>query len=141
MVRPLLDYCCFIWSPFNKNDIKALENVQYFALKMATQSWKVHYNDLLGKCTVPSLSSRRSYFDCCLVFKILSDLSCIPTNHFVPIVTGVIKEPVIPVRLEPPGFLQPRLFVIVFPTGLCPTGILFQIQLFLVFLILILNLL
>jgi hypothetical protein len=82
MVRPILDYCCTVWAPHTAIDVKRLENVQYFALKMATRSWREHYEDLLVTCKIPSLSSRRSYFDCCLVYKIISDLSCIPPSHF-----------------------------------------------------------
>ena len=84
IVRPLLDYCCYVWSPHLVKDIKVVENVQFFALKMATKSWNSHYTDLMRDCEIPLLSSRRLYFDGCIVFKILNDLSCINQDHLVP---------------------------------------------------------
>lgn len=83
IVRPLLDYCCYVWSPHCMKDVKAVENVQYFALKMACKSWNAHYTDLVNDCEIPLLSSRRLYFDGCMVFKILNDLSCIDQDHLV----------------------------------------------------------
>lgn len=83
IVRPLLDYCCYVWSPHCQKDIKAVENVQYFSLKMASKSWNAHYTDLVNDYEIPLLSSRRLYFDGCMIFKILNDLSCIEQDHLV----------------------------------------------------------
>ena len=39
VVRPHVDYTASIWSPYMKKDKTLLENVQKFALHMATRSW------------------------------------------------------------------------------------------------------
>ena len=59
LVRPHLDYAASIWSPHMKKDITQLENVQKFALRMATRSWDSSYQDLLEVVYLTTLEHRR----------------------------------------------------------------------------------
>ena len=52
LVRPHLDYAASIWSPHMKKD---MENVQKFALRMATRNWDSSYQDLLELVDLPTL--------------------------------------------------------------------------------------
>jgi len=59
LVRSHLDYAASIWSPHMKKDKTLLENVQKFALRMATRSWDSSYQDLLELVDLPTLEHRR----------------------------------------------------------------------------------
>ena len=39
LVHPHLEYAAQVWSPVTNNDIKKIENVQKFALKMCVKNW------------------------------------------------------------------------------------------------------
>ena len=58
LVRPHLDYAASIWSPHMKKEKTLLENVQKFALRMATRSWDSSYQDLLELVDLPTLEHR-----------------------------------------------------------------------------------
>ena len=47
LVRPNLEYCCQIWSPYYKKDIKLIEGVQRQATKLVTGMKELNYNDRL----------------------------------------------------------------------------------------------
>ena len=47
LVRPLLEYCCQVWSPHYKQDIKLIEGVQRRATKLVTGMKQLNYNDRL----------------------------------------------------------------------------------------------
>jgi len=47
LVRPNLEYCCPIWSPYYKKDIKLIEGVQRRATKLVTGMKEFSYNEML----------------------------------------------------------------------------------------------
>ena len=48
LVRPHLQYCtCEVWSPHLQKDMKKLEQVQNFGLRMCTKRWSADYIELL----------------------------------------------------------------------------------------------
>jgi len=63
LVRPHLDYAASIWSPHMKKDKTLLENVQKFALRMATRSSDSSYQDLLELVDLLTLNHRRLELD------------------------------------------------------------------------------
>jgi len=75
-VLPILEYGCIVWDPHLKKDQLLLENIQKFAVKIATKSWNssTHHTVYL-----PSLSTRRQYFKSLYMYKLLNGL------HFCPL--------------------------------------------------------
>jgi len=53
VVRSHLDYCFFVWSPYMKKDIEALEKVQKRATKILPQLKHMNYSDRLKACKLP----------------------------------------------------------------------------------------
>jgi hypothetical protein len=49
LVRPHLEYCVQLWSPFLKSDVKLLERVQRRALKMINGYSNINYAERLNK--------------------------------------------------------------------------------------------
>ena len=60
LVRPHLEYASPMWNLYKQKHIKHLENVEKFALCMATKSWDCGYQDLPSIADITSLESRRS---------------------------------------------------------------------------------
>ena len=46
LVRPHLEYASPVWNPYVKKDIKQLEDVEKFALKMITIQWDLSYTKI-----------------------------------------------------------------------------------------------
>jgi len=65
LVRPHLEYASPVWNPYLK-DIKQLEEVEKFALKMI---WDLGYQDLLGILDITLLQHVQSSL--CTLFKII----------------------------------------------------------------------
>jgi len=55
-VRPHLEYASPVWNPSTRKQIKMLEDVEKFAMKVATRRWDTGYQDVLNMANVPSLS-------------------------------------------------------------------------------------
>ncbi len=55
-------------------DIKSLEDIQKFALKVCTKKWDENYtkNTLLTMCNLSTLADRRKTIRLCLLFKMSS---------------------------------------------------------------------
>ena len=82
MVRPHLDYCCPVWSPYRKGDIEALEKVQKRATKMKPPLKNLPYKDRLKAFNMSTLHYRRVRGDMIELIKILSgkyDTNVVPT--------------------------------------------------------------
>ena len=75
---------CPVWNPYLKKDIKQLEDVEKFALKMITMQWDLGYQDLLRISDISSLQSRRVQSSLCTLFKIVHGLCYCPPNFVTP---------------------------------------------------------
>ena len=59
LVRPHLEYASPVWNLDMHKDIKLLENVEKFAIRMATKRWDSGYQELLDMVALPFLETRR----------------------------------------------------------------------------------
>ena len=71
VIRPHLEYAAPVWSPVLIKDINKLEHVQKFARRMCTKQWNMSYEDLLEKCYVPELTTKRDHLSLRLLHKII----------------------------------------------------------------------
>ena len=71
LVRPHLDYCSQVYSPYLKRDIAILENVQKRATKMAPQATKMPYEKRLEVYDLQTLSDRRRRGDLYMMYKLV----------------------------------------------------------------------
>ena len=82
LVRPYLEYCVQVWSPWKQGDIKKLEDVQRKATRMVPGCRGLQYPDRLEMCGLTTLEERRARGDMILVFRILNDLIPLNKNDF-----------------------------------------------------------
>ena len=71
LIRPHLEYACPVWDPHTMKDKVLLEDVQKFALRMATKQWDSGYQELLDIMNVPSLADRRLQLNSPQIFSVL----------------------------------------------------------------------
>ena len=77
-IRPKLEYCTTVWSPYLVQDISKIESIQRSFTKFAFIRCGIQfdsYNDRLRKINLKTLEERRLIFDLILVFKIINGLS------------------------------------------------------------------
>lgn len=84
MIRPHLEYGSQVWNPHKAGDVKLIEGVQKFALKMCAKSWNESYETLLDMCQLQSHEDRRLLTDMTMMFKIVHNMMCFPSNVFNP---------------------------------------------------------
>ena len=72
LVRPHLDYCAQVYSPYLKKDIDTLENVQKRATKLVPQLTKLDYDARLAKLNLQPLKDRRVRGDLIEMYKIVN---------------------------------------------------------------------
>ena len=70
MVRPHLEYASKVWDPYLQKDIKLLEGVQKFALRVCSKNYDNSYEDLLDTFQLPELSTRRLYLRLALLLRL-----------------------------------------------------------------------
>ena len=81
LTHPHLSYCSSLWDPYQLKDIKKLEDVQFFALKLCTKQWSSNYHSLLYQLSLPKLSSRRKISKPLLLYKFIHNILFIPSNN------------------------------------------------------------
>ena len=70
LVRPILEYCCLVWSPMNTGDIKALESIQRTLTSKIQGMTGLNYWERLEKLGLMSLCRRRERYCLIHVWKI-----------------------------------------------------------------------
>ena len=65
-------------------DIKLLENVEKFAIRMITKRWDCGYQELLDMVALPSLETRRLQSSLCMLYKIVYNLCYFPPHIITP---------------------------------------------------------
>ena len=84
-VRPYLEYCAPVWSPYQKKYIDALENVQKRASRWVcaakwdrtTFQWTKSYSDCRREIGWQTLTQRQDILSCCQIYKMLNHLDCL----------------------------------------------------------------
>ena len=74
LVRPILEYCCLVWSPNKIADIQALENVQRSFLRKIYGMSDLTYWERLETLKIMSLQRRRQRYELIHVWKIYHGL-------------------------------------------------------------------
>ena len=74
LVRPLLEYCCLVWSPTKVSEIKAVENVQRAFTRKIYGMRELDYWEWLKSLKLMSLQRRRQRYELIHVWKIYNKL-------------------------------------------------------------------
>ena len=85
-VRPHLEYCEQVWSPFLAGNIDSLENVQHRATKLVPSIANLPYEQRLKILNLQSLYARRLR-DLIEIYKILNGFTGISMNNYFTIIT------------------------------------------------------
>ena len=70
-MRPLLEYCSFIWFPHTLESIDLLENIQRSFIRRLPGLDNLNYPAKLTFLSLPSLESRKLRIDCNLMCNIM----------------------------------------------------------------------
>ena len=81
-VRPLLEYCCNVWSPYKLSEIRQIESVQRKFTKRLFGLKDLPYNVRLSILNSETLELRRIKSDLGMYFKIVHGLVDIPMDCF-----------------------------------------------------------
>ena len=82
-VRPILEYCTYIWSPFQIYLIEKIERVQRYFSRRVLRQTKLNYHDRLHVLNLESLELRRIKWDIKLCYKIVRGLCDLDCNDFL----------------------------------------------------------
>ena len=84
LIRPHLEYGSPVWNPYKAGDVRLIEGVQKFALRMCTKNWNESYETLLEMCQLQSHEDLRIFIDMSTAFKIVHNMMCFPPDIFYP---------------------------------------------------------
>ena len=91
-VRPTLDYCSNLWSPYRKSEIDLIESVQKRFTKRLYGMNELGYSERLKTLGAESMEQRRLKSDLCMYFKIVSELVDLPVDEFFLFKHGVTRN-------------------------------------------------
>ena len=84
LVRPLLEYCPQVWSPYMVKDVEILENIQRRATKIIPELYDLPYEQRLKELKLFPLKDRRIRGDMISTYKMINGLIKINCNKIVP---------------------------------------------------------
>ena len=85
MVRPLLEYCSTVWSPYTQEHIQKIEMVQRRAARYVTNRYHntISVTSILDHLEWETLKSRRTKNQLVMFFKIIHGLIDIPAERYL----------------------------------------------------------
>ncbi len=92
LVRPMLDYGCCVWFPYQAKYVDQLESVQMFAARLATKKWSSDSATLRSLLGWSTSASRHTYMKLCLCRRILVGDSLIPDSTFSPHTSRTVRH-------------------------------------------------
>ena len=87
-VRPHLEYCVQVWSPYSRKDINTLERIQMRATKLVPELRHLTYNKRLHRLDLTTLEKRRLRGELIETYKILSGKESIDSAKFFTLSDG-----------------------------------------------------
>jgi len=88
LVRPHLEYCCQVWSPYLSKDINLIEGVQRRATKLIKNIKHLSYDERLENLGLSRLTTRRVRSDLIQTFKIINGIDKVDKSLFFEIDSG-----------------------------------------------------
>ena len=82
LVRPHLEYCSEVWSPYYKKDKEHLEKVQHRLTRIIPGLKNMTYEERLRKLGLWTLEERRNGTDLIETFKLIKGMSTVPHELF-----------------------------------------------------------
>ena len=82
LVRPHLEYCVQVWSPYAQSDINLLEGVQRRATRMVPELKDLPYEERLKELELTTLKERRVRGDMIETYKIITGKEDIDPSKF-----------------------------------------------------------
>src|SRR6218665_1519690 len=92
LVRPQLEYCIQVWSPYLKQEMEKLEKVQRRATKMIQGYRDLSYEERLIRCGLTTLEERRSRGDLIEAYKIITGKESIQWERFFELAPGKVTR-------------------------------------------------
>ena len=137
LVRPVLEYCCSVWSPYTQDYINKLEMVQRRAARYVTNRYRntSSVTFMLEHLEWETLEARRAKYQLTKMFKIIHGLVDIPADdhltaastrtrahhshkfRHIPASTDYYKNSFFPKTIRPPGHLGRGSWFGTFQTG------------------------
>ena len=82
LIRPQLEYCVQVWSPYKQRDIKLLEGVQRRATKLVPELRNLSYEDRLYELGLTPLKERRIRGDMIETYKLITRKEDVDPSKF-----------------------------------------------------------
>ena len=85
LVRPNIEYCASVWSPYTDQGKRMIEMVQRRSARYVTNRYRnmSSVTDMLEELNWESLESRRTKIQLTLLYKIMNGMVDIPTSPYV----------------------------------------------------------
>jgi len=81
-VRPLMEYCTSVWSPYTVSNINKIESCQRWFIKRIKGMSGMQYSERLACLNLESLQTRRLKCDLKICYKIIHNEIAIPDHDF-----------------------------------------------------------